>query len=77
VETISRLKAQINDLQVSSQQNALVDRSVYEASEQKIKVLEKQKSDLINAFKKQMRLIDILKRQKVVQPYFYLPPSTI
>lgn len=31
----------------------------------RIKVLEKQRNDLISAFRKQMKLIDILKRQKM------------
>jgi hypothetical protein len=41
------------------------DRHQLEAAEARIRVLEKQRSDLISAFRKQMKLIDVLKRQKV------------
>lgn len=65
LETISRLKLQLSELETSTQKHgSLVDRAMFDATEQKLKSLEKQKLDLISAFKKQMRLIDILKRQK-------------
>jgi hypothetical protein len=41
------------------------EKSKCEALEARIKVLEKQRAELIDGFRKQMKLIDILKRQKV------------
>jgi hypothetical protein len=50
---------------------APIDRSHFDALEQKLKTVEKQKLDLIAAFKKQMKLIDILKRQKVLKICYF------
>ena len=41
------------------------DKARLEAAEACVKVLEKQRAELLEGFRKQMKLIDILKRQKV------------
>ena len=41
------------------------DRSKLDQADQRIKLLERQRADLIAAFRKQLKLIDLLKRQKV------------
>ncbi len=41
------------------------DKARLEAAEARVKVLEKQRAELLEGFRKQMKLIDILKRQKV------------
>ena len=64
-ETINKLKAQVNELDIQLQGQGVTDRTKMEITEQRLKVTERQRSDLITAFKKQMKLIDILKRQKV------------
>mmetsp|Transcript_20401 Transcript_20401/g.18538 ORF Transcript_20401/g.18538 Transcript_20401/m.18538 type:complete len:332 (-) Transcript_20401:111-1106(-) len=65
LETITRLKSQVAEQQQQNQQSSgSIDKSAYDNLEQKVKLIEKQKVDLIAAFKKQMKLIDVLKRQK-------------
>ena len=64
-ETIARMKNQMNELVDKGTGEEKSDRSRAETAEARVKVLEKQRADLISAFKKQMKLIDILKRQKV------------
>jgi uncharacterized membrane protein len=41
------------------------DRSRAAAAENRVRVLEKQRAELMEGFRKQLKLIDILKRQKV------------
>ena len=64
-ETIARMKNQISELMEKGNGDDKSDRSRADTAEARVKVLEKQRMDLISAFKKQMKLIDILKRQKM------------
>ncbi len=69
MEAVNKLKGQVTETQQSkppssSQAGNMVDRSLLDSAESKNKLLERQKADLIAAFKKQLRLIDVLKRQK-------------
>ena len=64
-EAISKLKAQVTELEAQIQGQGINDRSKADSTEQRLKIVERQRADLIAAFKKQMKLIDILKRQKV------------
>ena len=63
-ETITKLKEQLAEYESQRSKSTTVDKGLLEAAETKVKTLEKQKADLIAAFKKQMKLIDVLKRQK-------------
>mmetsp|Transcript_20828 Transcript_20828/g.29841 ORF Transcript_20828/g.29841 Transcript_20828/m.29841 type:complete len:381 (+) Transcript_20828:73-1215(+) len=64
-ETIAKLKTQLQESQLNLQTGVSGEKSKCEALETRIKVLEKQRAELIDGFRKQMKLIDILKRQKV------------
>ena len=56
-----------NDHNSNSNSNANVTSIGIEltAANTRIKTIEKQRNDLISAFRKQMKLIDLLKRQKM------------
>ena len=64
-ETIARMKSQMGELLEKGNGDDKSDRARADAAEARVKVLEKQRMDLISAFKKQMKLIDVLKRQKL------------
>lgn len=63
VETVSRLKEQIADLQIQTKGKS--DSGKVPELEARIRELEKQRTEILNAFRKQIKLIDILKRQKI------------
>ncbi len=69
-DTIARLKIQLQEAQTQVQNGVAGDHNRAEALEQRVRVLEKQRAELIDGFKKQMKLIDVLKRQKVI-PFLY------
>ena len=46
------------------------DRARATAAENRVRVLEKQRAELMEGFRKQLKLIDILKRQKVSVAYY-------
>jgi len=71
LESIAKLKEQVKTAGASASSIVAAnsasseDSAAASASVARIKVLEKQRNDLIAAFRKQMKLIDILKRQKM------------
>jgi len=64
-ETISRIKTQLQETQSTQRESTSSDRQRVDTLEGRVKTLEKHRNDLIDAFRKQMKLIDVLKRQKV------------
>lgn len=65
METVARLKAQLEETQTAMQTGMNADTAKLQSLEARIRVLEKQRADLVDGFRKQMKLIDVLKRQKV------------
>jgi len=64
LESITRLKAQLVESQTSTPRGGEA-RGRVEELEAQVKALEKQRGELLTAFRKQMKLIDVLKRQKI------------
>lgn len=70
-ETITRLKTQVEELQLQLQTGVSGDKAKIEELEARVKILDKQRAELLDGFRKQMKLIDILKRQKVRKYLFF------
>jgi hypothetical protein len=70
-ETITKLKSQLDETRVNQNAGGIgnIDNNKYTELENQVKILDKQKNELMNAFKKQLKLIDVLKRQKVSHKY--------
>ncbi|KAM4677013.1 testis-expressed protein 9 isoform 2-T2 [Discoglossus pictus] len=65
LEEADKYKMELNKLKQSNKDTAIQDRKKIEDLKLENKKLEKQKSELMSGFKKQIRLIDLLKRQKM------------
>lgn len=65
LEEADRYKMELNKLKQSSKDTANQEHKKIEELKMENKKLEKQKSELMTGFKKQLKLIDILKRQKM------------
>ncbi|KAF1328623.1 Methylase of polypeptide chain release factor, partial [Globisporangium splendens] len=64
LEELEKVKAQLQQ-EKKALDKEVVTKSEYESVVKENKKLEKQKSELLVAFKKQMKLIDLLKRQRI------------
>lgn len=65
LEEVERYKVLYNRLKSDSKDLTKQEKHRIEELESENKTLERQKNELITAFKKQMKLIDVLKRQKI------------
>lgn len=65
LEEAERYKQQLNKMQQTSKDASEQDKKKIEQLTNENRRLEKQRLELMNAFKRQLKLIDILKKQKV------------
>ncbi|XP_029954954.1 testis-expressed protein 9 [Salarias fasciatus] len=65
LEEVERLKAQLHKIRLTNKEKISEEHQGRENLEAENKMLKKQKGELIVGFKKQLKLIDILKRQKM------------
>ncbi|MGH0127308.1 UNVERIFIED_CONTAM: hypothetical protein FKN15_030803 [Acipenser sinensis] len=66
-EEAERYKMELNKMKQSSKDSASLEHQKIEQLKAENKKLEKQKTELMTGFKKQLKLIDILKRQKELE----------
>eukprot|EP00753_Platysulcus_tardus_P007051 PLAT14798.1.p1 GENE.PLAT14798.1~~PLAT14798.1.p1 ORF type:complete len:356 (+),score=132.20 PLAT14798.1:51-1118(+) len=64
LEEVERLKARLRDMRTSSKDSGASDAAMSQLAADNRR-LERQKTELLAAFRKQLKLIDILKRQKL------------
>ncbi|XP_067999997.1 testis-expressed protein 9 isoform X4 [Melanerpes formicivorus] len=65
LEEVERYKVELNKLKQSNKDMANQEQKIIEELKTENKKLQKQKEELMAGFKKQLKLIDILKRQKM------------
>ena len=65
VEEIEKYKNLLSAERAKVSENSNFDKETFSNMSNENKVLQKQKSELINAYKKQMKLIDVLRKQKL------------
>ncbi|XP_060923626.1 testis-expressed protein 9 [Limanda limanda] len=65
LEEVERLKTQLNKMKQTNKDNISTDNQSKENLLAENQMLKKQKAELVVGFKKQLKLIDILKRQKM------------
>ncbi len=65
LEEIDRLKAQLKSDEINYRETLDASKQEKERLVSENRRLSKHRTDLVNAFKKQMKLIDVLKRQKL------------
>jgi septal ring factor EnvC (AmiA/AmiB activator) len=65
LEDVDRLKAELASSRTAATEMDKTNKESSASMQSQLKRLEKQRGDLVAAFKKQMRLIDILKRQRI------------
>ena len=65
LEENDRHKAMLKNAKRGSAEDVAALRQTVSSQEQQIKALERQRTELLGAFKKQLRLIDVLRRQKI------------
>lgn len=64
VDDAERYKTSLKEMKTSDRDKMQVDRREVERLTSEVRKLERQRSELFGAFKKQMKMIDVLKKQK-------------
>merc|ERR1712039_1122989 len=63
-EECEKLKAQLKEASTQDRDRTTTDKKELEKLTSEVRKLKRQRAELVNAFKKQMKLIDVLKRQR-------------